>query len=571
MRALVLLVLWPIALCAQDPLTGLVRDAATNTPIPWCTVRLKEAGASTLTNAEGRFRFQLADPADSVICASVGHHRTVVSVSSVRVAGEVRLEPATQELEAVVVRPAQDHWYALVTKAARNLRNAPAAVARASFALDTYMNDLPTESIEAFYNADVQGPRIRRLDLKQGRIGLAPVGDRYFVNFDGTKALALLDPLADGGLFPTSPLQWTQAKRLRKHYRVVERGHSTADGTVWLHLSPRDTSGKAFSMDLWVDTATAQPRALTLFCWGCARHPFRPLRPTDRIEHLDLRSTLTFRDDTAAILLAHAELAYTMAYRDSAGLRAVSTQGVLHIFDVGRPFILPFFRYDAAQSDYRRITFQPYDSSFWAAAPTLVRTQRQERDRSYFATQGFLTGGTRAPVLQRHRFFESNYAHWSADRRISLRTLPPPPWAGTPDATRRTAAIAANEVHLEAQLYLDVDSVPGGHRIFTATVFDAFRSYYRLPELPVTDAFLNLFFDLCEMERRQLDAALRMPGLDLAAIRRLHAEAMARMERTTDQYRRQVRLGQDRPALERWNERVRQALGIDNLGLLHLR
>jgi hypothetical protein len=570
-RVLMIPGLLPIALWAQGPLTGLVRDAATNAPVPYCTVMLKAAGTSTLTNAEGLFRFHLADDRDSVICASLGHHRAAVSAGTLRAMGEVRLHPATQELEAVVVRPAQDRWYALVARAARTLRDAPAAVARASFALDTYMDEVPTESIEAFYNADVRGPRIRRLDLKQGRIGLAPVGDRYFVNYDGTKALALLDPLTDSEHFPTSPLQWTRPKHLRKHYRVVERGRSTADGTVWLHVSPRDTSGMAFSMDLWVDTNTARPRSLTLFCWGCGQHPFRPLRPTDRIEHLDLRSTLTFRDDTAALLLAHAVLAYTMAYRDSAALRAVSTQAVLRLFDTGRPFVLPFFRYDAAQSDYRRITFQPYDSSFWATAPTLVRTHRQERDRAEFAARGFLTSRTRAAALHHHRFFESNYAFWSAESRISLKTLPPAPWSTTPDATQRTAAIAANEVRLEAQLYLDVDSVAGGHRIFSATVFDAFNSYYRLPELPVTEAYLNLYFDLCEVERRELDAALRAPGLGLYTIRQLHAAATARMKRTTDQYQREVRLGKDRAALERWNDRVKQALGIDNLELFHLR
>jgi len=520
-----------------------------------------------LSNEEGEFHIPIHSLADSIGFSCIGYAARALPAAAVNEARIISLVPSVTELRSLNVTPAQDALYDLVARCARAMRRAGSQRTKAFFELDTRMDEQPVETIEAFYNVDMTGTHITRLDLKHGRIGIAPVGDRFFVSLSATRTLALLDPCSASEHFPLSPLRWTNARRIRKHYRIVERASNGDDGSLLLHLSPRDSSGAYFSMDLWLDPNTAHPRSLTLFCWDCSSYPFRPLKPEDRIEHIDMRSNTTFNATTGAPEPEHMELDYTMAYRDTAGLRAVRTKGVMHFFDRGQPFILPFFRYDEEQHDYRKITFQPYDSGFWATAPTLVRTGRQERDRGFFAKHGYLTGSTVMPELKTHTFFESNYAWWSSQRRISLRTLPPPSWLATPQAKQRTATIAVNEVNLEAQLYLDVDTSSMGNRIFTATVFDGFRSYYRLTEQPITDAFLNIFFDLCEVERRQLDAALRSPGLDLAALRRLHVEATRRMERVTGTYLKEVSLGNDHAAMVRWNEHVRSALGIDNLAL----
>ena len=171
----------------------------------------------------------------------------------------------------------------------------------------------------------------------------------------------------------------------------------------------------------------------------------------------------------------------------------------------------------------------------------------------------------------RSSFFESNCAWWSADKRISLKSLPAPEEVARPASFRSQGAAAPiTQVNLEAQLYLDMDTTDSALRTFSATVLDGFRSYYRLPEEVHTDAFINIFFDLCEMERRKMANRLSEPGLTGPRALTIHGQAVAEMQRTTQQYMKEVKMGADRAALQRWNAVVKEALGIDNMAMFGL-
>ncbi|MBL7986083.1 MAG: hypothetical protein JNM91_13845, partial [Flavobacteriales bacterium] len=450
-------------------------------------------------------------------------------------------------------------------------RNAPGR-SRAYFELSSTLNERPVEVLECFYNAQLNGPRLVDLRLKQGRIGIAAADDRFFVSLGTTKAISLFDPSADNPHFPVSALAMRSFKKLRQRFRVelLSAGEGP-EGVDHLRLTPRDTSTAAFTQDLWLEHSTDRVRAISSSCEDCGRHPFRALWSDHTIQRVDLRIRQTLDTRNTPPVLEHVELDYALAYRNTERDEQVRTHAVIHCFDPGGAFILPFFTYDHAQDDYRKITFQPYDSSFWATAPTLVRTPQQEEALAFLARTGVLTGSTAPAEIRTQRFFESNYAWWSPTKRISLRALAQDSASSaTPDIRTKGLSAPISQVDLKAQLYLDVDTSDGRARCFSATVFDGFNSYYHLEPEPTTPAVINLFFDLCEVQRRALDEALQVPGLTVDDIRRRHAEATSTMERTTYRFLSEVRLGKDRPALERWNAQVKEALGIDNLVLFGL-
>lgn len=564
MRWSVLLLLVPGVCAAQDRSITKVIDARTREPLPFCSVVLQHQGSGTLTNDDGVFGLPVDAGSDSVIFSMVGYTRTIIALTDVIHMRVVELEPYTTELATVEVRSKSAELYTLVARCAKRLRRTRTSTAKVYFEMGTHMDDRPVEVIECFYNGRINGPHIASLELKHGRIGIAPAGDRFFVSLNVTKAMSLLDIRMPHDQFPADPFQWTSARAIAKRYRVAATTHGT-DGSALVHvrLTPRDSSGNFFSAEAWIDATTGMPRSIILACDGCTDHPFQPIAPSDRIHAIDMQVRLTMTESSAEPELHHMELRYKMDYEDTTTRHSVLTEAVMHVFDRGRPFLLPVFTYDDHQYDYRKITFQPYDSSFWATAPTLVRTERQERDLKFFAEHGHLTSSTRLPEMKGNAFFESNYARWAPDRRISLRTLPPPPGEAVPAGN-------AGRVHLEAQLYLDVDTGGSRPRIFTATVFDAFRSYYRAPEVRQTDAFLNIFFDLCEIERRRMDAQLRMPGQCYEDMLTIHAAARRNVERITREYLLDTDNGTNVPAMSVWNQRVKDALGIDNFALIGL-
>lgn len=564
------LLLLPTSACAQTLISARVLDADTQEPLPYCSIAITGSTRGTITNADGDFRLRVENESDTIRFSYVGYVTLSIPVRDLIRQREVLMRSSSTQLREVEVFP-NDELYERVVRAGRALRTLAPYVARTYFELGTHLGDRPVEVVEAFHNARFKGGRITALDLKHGRIGMAPVDGRYFVNLNTSKAMVLFDPAAGNAYFPDSPLQWGSVRQLRRAYTVelVSSGDA-ADPVDHLHLTPRDSSA-VFKADLWLNGTTDEVQVLELACAPCGQHPFVPLWDDQTIERVDMRLRQTWGKVNGRQVLSHLELDLLMDYSNDVTPELIDTKAVLHVFDPGGAFILPLFDYDSEQPDYRKITFQPYDSSFWATAPMLVRTARQQNDVAFLSEHGLVTGMLPVQGERQVPLFESNYAWWAAGKRISLKTLPsrairvPDPRPG-----RRGSGPAITQVNLRAQIYLDIDTANGTARHFSATAFDGFRSYYHLPPRSYTNAFINLFFDLCEMERRNMEERISDPALSLDRIRQIHAEATTNMDRTSRSFIRETHLGADRPAMERWNQRVREALGIDNLILFGL-
>ncbi len=574
----------PVAGMAQAPLQGRVVDARTLEPLPYASVITAKDGQGVITNEEGTFRIPAVAEEDTLVFSYLGYRSLRMSAMQVRTLHEVRLQPSTTELSAVQVVGRNDAMYDLVIAAGKHLRKAGRYEGKTYYQLETRTLDLPVEGVECFYNGRFNGADIEALDLKQGRIGLLPVQGRYKVNLHTSRAFMLLHPAERNSAFPATPLQYRSRKALRKAYglTVVATIHAPRE-LVQVSFTPKDTGGAFFSGKLWIETATSTVRGMELECDRCTRHPFLPMGPADELRDLSIHYHQTFATWEGRPVMNTVALEYAYTYHNGPGATRLAerdpafrndwrfrTKGILHLYAPGEKFILPLFRYDAGQMDYRKVLSMPYDSAFWANAPSLVRTDRQQRDEALFASEGLLLGSRQLDPTgtARRGFFESNYAFWSADKRIRLKNMVDSAAAAPRPATAEGATASASRLNLVAQLYLNVDRTQEGYRTFSATVFDGFSSWCHLADKASADLLLNLFFDLCEMERRRMQAALDVPGLSLARIRAIHAEAETAMERNTNAFLKEAHYGKDLEALKRWDDRVKQALGVDNFKLL---
>ncbi|HMC98356.1 MAG TPA: carboxypeptidase-like regulatory domain-containing protein, partial [Flavobacteriales bacterium] len=381
MRCAFLLLLVPTPAFAQSIVEGRSVDAETHAPLPYCSVVVQGTTQGTITNADGFFRLAADSLRDTLVFSYVGYARRALPAGALAGGGDVLLDPSVTHMREVEVRANDDRLYQLVARCAQGLRMYAAHPAKLYFEMSTHMDERPVEVLEAFYNVRINGPHVEDLMLKQGRIGIAPVDGRYFVSLDVTKAMSLLDIREAHPKFPMSPFQWTKARALARHYEARYAGSSMDDARLdHVVLEPRDSTSGAFAVEAWIDGTTAQARSIELHCTDCRPHPFVVLKPEDRITSMSMRVRFTFKDGPAPAPLDHMELDYELGYVDAQGPRHVHTTAVMRPFQHNASFILPLFNYDLTQNDYRKITFQPYDSVFWATSPTLVRTDAQEHD-----------------------------------------------------------------------------------------------------------------------------------------------------------------------------------------------
>lgn len=577
--------LWPFflplatAAFGQAPLEARVADATSGEPLPYASVVSIRKGEGVITNEEGVFRIASVQDDDTLVFSYLGYQRLRTPVKDVRERSLIRLIPLRTELAAVQVTGRSDALYDLVIACGKHLRQIGQYGGKVYYELETRTDDGPVEGIECFYNGSFNGADIEALDLKQGRIGLLPDKNRYVVNLNTSHGFMLLHPAERNSAFPGTPLQYRSRKALRRAFdlTVVSVTHDP-DELYHVRFNPKDSVGTFFQGELWIDTKTATVRSLQLDCDSCARHPFQAFLPSDELRGMALHYRQTYIPWQGRSILNTVEMEYALTYHSGSGDprmaameqdfpvdRRMRTKCIIHLYAPGEQFILPLFHYDAGQTDYHKVLSMPYDSAFWAEAPRLVPTDRQLHDQALFAKEGLLIGNNRR--LDRtgkdgRGFFESNYAFWSPKVRIGLKGTMESKAYAPPVAGR---AYATNYwVFLVAQLYLNIDRTDTGYRTFSATVFDGFSSYCHLDDKHDADLLLNLFFDLCEMERRRMQAALDQPGLSLEKIKAIHAEAIETMERSTSLFLKETHYGTDLLKMALWNEKVRDALGVDN-------
>ena len=97
------------------------------------------------------------------------------------------------------------------------------------------------------------------------------------------------------------------------------------------------------------------------------------------------------------------------------------------------------------------------------------------------------------------------------------------------------------------------------------TVFDINKTFYHLPEQTYTKTFLNIFFDICEIQRREMEKEQQNTNNSLSRIDSIYKKTLERIDNVTHRYLKEVKLGANEKELEQWNQYVINNLNIDNI------
>jgi hypothetical protein len=246
----------------------------------------------------------------------------------------------------------------------------------------------------------------------------------------------------------------------------------------------------------------------------------------------------------------------------------------MHFYDHDKAFILPYFYYDKEFSDYKKIASLSYNEGFWTANTGIVYSQNMKKGIQYFKKNGFLLNfqngqSSNFMMLKGGKFFENNYLLWSEKKRISLKkdkiihdTI------STNSSNGQT--IRSSLYQIKAQLFLDLNPMADSIQHYSAAVFDVNETFYNLPEEPETDCFINIYFDLFEIERRKMEKTLSQKKLTEQEMDVIYKKSIKNLEIQSKDYFSEVERGTKKKALEKWNAYVKENLGIDNFEIFQI-
>jgi len=578
---MVLFLLCSAELFPQTVIHGLVTDSLTNKPLPYCNIAIKHTKKGNITNGEGRFSVSVNLLKDTVLFSYLGYNTKAIPALKLSQDEKVFMIPQEVLLQEFAVYANDDPLYEVLIQCKKNIqRNRERHVSKVYFGIEAQSKEIPLELLECYYNGYLKGLVVENLLFKAGRVGLAPVDSHYFSNRYTSKVFSSINLVKKNDYFPSVIFQFNKREMKRKY---IARLISKDEDIYRIAFRPRNDSNIYFSGEVWIDGKDYSLQKIRLSIGKTLVHPFLPMFSSDSVYNVSFNLCQTYKpDDNHVMLPNHIEFNYNMTYqsvRDTTFrfpciiTRGISANGILYFYDYDEPFILPYFDYNADLDDYRKMSIFPYNDDFWNNNNSLLLTNRQKKSLGFFTHEGslmnFTTGNYGNNFI--HSFFnakaglfENYYVFWAQDKRIVLKKDIIQNEECSPEKVNQS--IKSDLYNLKVQILLDVNPVGDSLSCKSYTVFDTFKTFFHLPERPyITSVFLNLYFDICEIERRKMETSLNSHSYTLSQIDSIYQSTLASMDNITKRYLDDVEIGENEKQVKKWNDYVKDHLGIDNI------
>lgn len=555
--------------CTQSVFTleGIIIDDQ-GIALPFVSVINKTTQKGTITSEAGEFALA-ASAGDSLLVTFVGYQRKLFRLSSTSTPLRITLESMPLWLDAVTVKPADDRYLYELFQACK--KNAPktSRTSKAYFELKSYAGNQQTELVEGYYNATSTGYKLDALDMKAGRFGFQLVNNRFFTSIDASAVLRRLDVFASTPYLPANPFNLSPGAFRKRYYLDLVRKYynEDRDSIFVVRAIPRDTSGNYFETTATINASEKLINRIQLFCKGAASLPFRPLFPDDSIQDASLHINLTFTESPVSV--HHIDFRYTVKYESRNALTYdVNGQSVLYCYDHDAPFWLPYFTFsDPETADYRKINVIRHDETFWNQQDFRPGDRRLYNQQFYSdsntVTNTFAYGHESA--FGYRGIFQHPFAVWSTDR-VLLKEIT----GDTISNSFSTTEVNAVKYNISAKLYLDVNQLNDTLRVTTRAILDPYETYYRLPIDSAAQCAINMYFDLAEIERRELERQILTSDGSKAVIDSLYRERVHHLEEMKLKFFGSVNRGMDLKAMEAANSVIVAELGIDNMAVFGL-
>ena len=552
---------------SQINISGTVIDAVTKQAVPYCAIGIKNTSKGCLSNEDGVFKLTNLFPTDTLVVSNISYKGRLIVVSEFLKNEKILLESKENVLQEVVIYDKDNYLYEMIEKCRSKLLLSKETTSKAYFTLSTEIENQPVELLECYYNATQTANGIQTLGFKNGRVGVAPYKNRYFVSLNTSKAITFIDLLNNTNQFPLIPFQ-LGVKKLRKYFKLKVLNVYSENSLVYqIGFTNTNTKNEVFSGEAWIEQSTGELIKLKLDAVNTSKHPFIALFPNGKIENVSIQITKTFAPFNSTYISKHIDFDYQFIYRVKDSVRLIKSKGIMFFYDYTNPFILPFFNYNSEIDDYRKITSLSYNEQFWTSSNGLLYSDKMKKGLIYFNKNGqlinYVNDGNQKTGIKNNALFENNSLAWSKTKRIHLKTN-----GIKHDTLKANSAYRYQLYKLKAQIFLDINDMADSTGHLSVTIFDTYQTFYNLPEQSFTNCFMNIYFDLIEIERRKMESEISKSNRSKKIIQEIYFQTLKNIEKIESDYFKNVDLGKNSRELKRYNNLVQSELGINNIEAL---
>lgn len=599
---------------SHNLMSGKVISSKTNQPIPYATIHALQSNTYTKTNEKGEFKIALTHQEDSLMISYLGYQKRKYWVSAKERFKVITLETQSNKINEIRIKPTDyNQLFELVDKCHKS-RPHPKKIAKAHFELRDSILGEQTGLIESYYNLDLEGYELKEMHLKAGRLGLKIAANKSRFSTQGiSTAILQFDPFKKiTENYPSSPLHFSSKRRKKKYYFHLEDAFRTAEGDsiCIIHIQLKDTNETHFEGIFYINESKLQFEKINLYKDNTSKHPLVPIVKYDQINGINFNLTYTYKNINDTPLFHQLDYRYEVDYsRNKSPFLGrtedrfiISTSAIVFAYDYTQKFDLPKIDLKSLfySKDYSLINAYPYNRFFWNNHSEKKIDANAEYNSRFFEDTSVMTNRYlfQPSVMNRMKnttiFWEFPFRAWSPTRllvRPDRQVL-----SGSADTSNSKNNQNASEVFLYGQrksldpyqftvhFFMDQNLYKDTLNILSSIIFDPNESFYGLNLDHKSLCFLNIYFDIAEIVRREFAEKVETSQ----NIRSLYDAYQRKMKIMLNEYLNDVdetksmihslryqTKWNELPIRDKnlfyWNNYVIKYLGIDNLKFFNLK
>ncbi len=182
---------WTFLVQAQSgtfTISGTIINHQSSETIPYATIYNRTTGTGTISTDNGNFSLTGLHLGDSIVVSFIGFENYPFLITQSNPRMLIKLKPKAHLLNAFVLHADNTYLYQLLARCNSN-SHTNSKTAKTYFSLESNVNGAQVEMVESYYNGSFKNGDVTNLELKQGRIALAPFDHTLFVSTETSKAL----------------------------------------------------------------------------------------------------------------------------------------------------------------------------------------------------------------------------------------------------------------------------------------------------------------------------------------------------------------------------------------------
>lgn len=559
-------------------LQGKILDDQSEEPLMYAHVFAKSSKEGTISNEQGEFILKV-NLMDTLRISYIGYKTQYIPVKNVHIQSEIYLKSEGNELPEIMVIANDEFLYSLIDDSRKKLKNQ-----KATFSSKTYMNVIsnyenqPVEFVECYYNADVSSSKVKDLNIKNGRSLIKTyANDGFYLSMNTSKAISMLSITKEHDRMPVHPFHLSKRKNKKRFY--LQKFYQS-ENIIGISFTPKKEKEKCFSGKLWINEKTKTIQKIELISERIEKSIIVGLG-FDKVQDIQFNLNYSFTDHEDQQVLNFIDMSYDLNLETNhASIDSVEsmqdpkvynfkTKGILYFYNYNHTFDLPKYDFEHINSDYRFLSFLPYNTHFWNQHHGMQLTDEQLKTKAYLEENGVHFKDNTLVYDQSERaFFQSTPILWSENERTFLRpTIEKKKRVSISRLYTENIKILSDQLNIDVQLFLDINPYPDTTQYTIANVLNPFRSYNYLDNDPMLHCYINIYFDIGEIYKRKLYQEIEASDKRVPTIEFIFDKLSKELRSEHKQLEDEAFAGMNKKKLIKWNEKVKQELSIDNIEL----